>query len=276
MPISPRFGALLIVHAEDSRAIDRAPPPRRRPLRDVPRLAAARRGEPAIAEVIERAAPPGARTHIVHLSASDALPMIAAARATGCRSPSRPARTTSPSPPRRSPTARRRSSAARRSARPPTASCCGQGSPTARSTASSSDHSPCTAGAQGLEIGDFVVAWGGIVVAAARAVAWSGPRPPRAGIDAGDVVRWMARAPRRARRAAAQGRDRASATTPTSASSRRTTTSSSTRPRLQHRNPVTPYAGRPLAGVVRSTCLRGRRVDRDGEPGRRLLRRGEA
>ena len=27
---------------------------------------------------------------------------------------------------------------------------------------------------------------------------------------------------------------------------------------LHHRHPVTPYAGRPLAGVVRSTWLRGR------------------
>ena len=32
---------------------------------------------------------------------------------------------------------------------------------------------------------------------------------------------------------------------------------------LHHRNPVTPYAGRALAGVVRSTWLRGRRVTGD-------------
>jgi allantoinase len=45
--------------------------------------------------------------------------------------------------------------------------------------------------------------------------------------------------------------------------------------RLHHRNPVTPYAGRPLAGVVRSTWLRG--VELVGDECRgRLLSRGAA
>jgi allantoinase len=44
--------------------------------------------------------------------------------------------------------------------------------------------------------------------------------------------------------------------------------------RLEHRNPVTPYAGRELVGVVRETWLAGRRVDIDGTPQGRLLRRG--
>ena len=42
--------------------------------------------------------------------------------------------------------------------------------------------------------------------------------------------------------------------------------------RLLHRNPVTPYAGRDLTGVVRRTWLRGRAAD--GSPQGRLLRRG--
>jgi len=42
---------------------------------------------------------------------------------------------------------------------------------------------------------------------------------------------------------------------------------------LHHRNPVTPYAGRRLSGVVRSTWLRGREVDLAGPPAGRLLRR---
>ena len=45
--------------------------------------------------------------------------------------------------------------------------------------------------------------------------------------------------------------------------------------RLHHRHPVTPYAGRRLAGVVRSTWLRGRLVDGD-EPRGNLLTRGAA
>jgi allantoinase len=47
--------------------------------------------------------------------------------------------------------------------------------------------------------------------------------------------------------------------------------------RLHHRNPVTPYAGRRLDGVVRDVWLRGRRVVDAGtvtaEPTGRLLRR---
>jgi allantoinase len=43
--------------------------------------------------------------------------------------------------------------------------------------------------------------------------------------------------------------------------------------RLQHRHPVTPYRGRALVGVVRGTCLRGRRVDLDDEPRGQLLLR---
>ena len=45
--------------------------------------------------------------------------------------------------------------------------------------------------------------------------------------------------------------------------------------RLKHKNPITPYAGRTLTGVVRRTFLRGAEVDGTTPTGR-LLRRGEA
>ena len=47
--------------------------------------------------------------------------------------------------------------------------------------------------------------------------------------------------------------------------------------RLHHRNPVSAYAGRRLAGVVRETWLRGVpiRFDTEDTPRGRLLRRGE-
>ncbi|MFD0883399.1 hypothetical protein ACFQ08_02340 [Streptosporangium algeriense] len=48
------------------------------------------------------------------------------------------------------------------------------------------------------------------------------------------------------------------------------------RHRLYHRNPVTPYHGRRLTGVVRGGWLRGVRIDIDGPPRGRLLNRGEA
>jgi allantoinase len=45
--------------------------------------------------------------------------------------------------------------------------------------------------------------------------------------------------------------------------------------RLWHKNPVSAYAGRTLAGQVRRTWLRGSPVDPQGPPRGRLLRRGD-
>ena len=45
---------------------------------------------------------------------------------------------------------------------------------------------------------------------------------------------------------------------------------------LRHKNPITPYAGRALAGVVRTTWLRGVDVRDDEAPRGELLSRGEA
>jgi allantoinase len=43
---------------------------------------------------------------------------------------------------------------------------------------------------------------------------------------------------------------------------------------LHHRNPVTPYAGRTLEGLVRTTWLRGVPVDGTAPHGRLLSRAG--
>ena len=77
------FDSLMIVHAEDSHAIDRAPHPGGDQYATL--LASRPRGaeNKAIAEVIERARWTGARAHILHLSSSDALPMIASAKRDG-------------------------------------------------------------------------------------------------------------------------------------------------------------------------------------------------
>ena len=45
--------------------------------------------------------------------------------------------------------------------------------------------------------------------------------------------------------------------------------------KLKHKNPITPYDGRLLFGVVRRTFLRGREVD-GRTPAGKLLRRGAA
>jgi allantoinase len=137
-----------------------------------------------------------------------------------------------------------------------------------------SDHSPCTPELKRFELGDFGVAWGGIAsLQLGLSAVWTEARRRRGTLC--DVVRWMAERPAAIAGMQRKGHvalgyhadfcvfapDEAFVVDPG---------------RLRHRHPVTPYAGRPLAGVVHSTWLRGRRIDPDGEPGGRLLRRGEA
>ena len=79
------FDGLMLVHAEDSDAIDRAPDCSGGHYRDF--LASRPRAAEnlAVAHVIEAAGAARARAHILHLSISDALPMLAGARRDGVR-----------------------------------------------------------------------------------------------------------------------------------------------------------------------------------------------
>ena len=95
------------------------------------------------------------------------------------------------------------------------------------------------------------------------------------GFTLADVARWMAQRPR-----ALAGLDRKGGSTPRPG---RRPRGVRTGPdfvvdpaRLRHRNPITPYAGRTLTGVVRSTWLRGQRILAQGEPCGQLISRGEA
>jgi allantoinase len=45
---------------------------------------------------------------------------------------------------------------------------------------------------------------------------------------------------------------------------------------LQHKNPVSAYAGRTLTGTVRQTWLHGIPVDIEATPRGRLLKRGQS
>lgn len=45
--------------------------------------------------------------------------------------------------------------------------------------------------------------------------------------------------------------------------------------RLQHKNPVSAYGGRALAGAARSAWLNGIQIDIDDAPRGRLLKRGQ-
>jgi allantoinase len=267
------FDGLLIVHAEDSSAIERASSAHGDRYLDF--LASRPRAAEnlAIEQVIRAAERTGARVHILHLSSGDALPTIAGARRDAIRV------TAETCPHYLVLTAEEVPDGATQF------KCC----PPVREAANRellwrgledgtidcvvSDHSPCTAELKRLDTGDFGLAWGGISsLEIGLPVVWTEAR--RRGFGLRDIVRWMAEGPARLVGLARKGRidvgydadfcvfapDEARVVDPK---------------RLHHKHPVTPYEGRPLLGVVHSTWLHGEELA-DDEPRGRLLTRGGA
>ncbi|MFE0448382.1 allantoinase AllB [Streptomyces fungicidicus] len=266
------FGGLLIVHAEDPHRLAAAPqhggPKYADFLASRPRDAE----DSAVAHLVEQARRLDARVHVLHLSSSDALPLIAAAKAEGVRV------TAETCPHYLTLTAEEVPDGASEF------KCC----PPIREAANQdllwgaladgtidcvvTDHSPSTAD---LKTDDFSTAWGGISgLQLSLPAVWTEARRRGHGLE--DVVRWMSAHTARLagldglKGAIAPGRDADFAVL---APDETFTVDPAA---LQHRNRVTAYAGRTLYGVVRSTWLRGRRVVGDGEftePKGRLLTR---
>jgi allantoinase len=268
------FGALMIVHAEDAHSIDNAPSP------DGERydgfLASRPRGAEnlAIAQVIELARWTGGRAHILHLSSSDALPMIASAQRDGVHL------TVETCPHYLSFIAEEI---------PPGATqfkCCPpireagnrellwQGLADGVIDCIVSDHSPCTAELKRFDIGDFGVAWGGIAsLQLGLSAIWTEARPR--GHTLCDVARWMAEKPAQQVGFTTKGHIALgyAADFAVFAPDEAFVVDKNT---LQHRNPVSAYHDLPLRGRVRSTWLAGRKIDLAEEPRGRLLSRGTA
>ncbi|MFB7245712.1 allantoinase AllB [Streptomyces populi] len=266
------FGGLLIVHAEDPHHLAAAPQKGGRKYADF--LASRPRGaeDTAIGNLVAQAGRLGARVHVLHLSSSDALPLIAAARADGVRL------TVETCPHYLTLTAEEVPDGASEF------KCC----PPIREAANQdllwqaladgtidcvvTDHSPSTAD---LKTDDFATAWGGISgLQLSLSAVWTEARGRGHGLE--DVVRWMSS--RTAglvglgdRKGAVEaGRDADFAVL---APDETFTVDPAA---LQHRNRVTAYAGRTLSGVVKSTWLRGERIFAEGrftEPTGRLLTR---
>jgi allantoinase len=126
-----------------------------------------------------------------------------------------------------------------------------------------SDHSPAPPALKNAD-GDFFAAWGGIAsLQLGLPAVWTGAAAR--GVGLAEVARWMALAPatlarlQRRKGHIAAGRDADLVVWDPGASF-------IVDPALlQHRHPVTPYAGRRMRGVVHATYLRGRLVHRDGE-----------
>jgi len=267
------FPALLLVHAEDSESVQRAPSAHGERYADFLRSRPRGAENVAVAQVIERARWTGARVHVLHLSSSDALPMLGSARRDGVRVSVE----TCPHyltfdaetirdgatefkccPPIREADNRER---------------LWRGLADGVIDLVVSDHSPCTPELKRFDIGDFGVAWGGIAsLQLGLPAVWTAARAR--GHTLVDVVRWMAEGPadlvglRRKGRIALGGDADLCVFAPDQAFVVDAA-------RLHHRHPVTPYADRPLAGVVRGTWLRGHEVTGDRCRGT-LLTRGEA
>ncbi|GAA1211317.1 allantoinase AllB [Pseudonocardia alaniniphila] len=263
------FDGLMIVHAEDGTLVREASG--RRYLDFVasrPRAAE----DSAIAALLALARETGARVHVVHLSSADALPQLAAARADGVRV------TVETCPHYLALTAEEVPDGDTRFKCCPPVREADNRDALWRGLADGvidmvvSDHSPCTADLKQLDRGDFGAAWGGIAsLQLGLPVVWAQAR--ERGHCLADVVRWMAERPAALVGLERKGRIAAGADADLTIVAPDATF---TVGKLHHRNPITPYAGRELHGVVRSTWLRGEQVDVGGVPrGRLLSREGE-
>ncbi|MFT7839946.1 allantoinase AllB [Saccharothrix sp. BKS2] len=259
------LGALTVVHAEDPHEITEPGPGYRAFLDSRPHRAEAR----AVDSVVELAARTGARLHVLHVSSRQALDRVREAKGRGL------AVTAETCPHYLTFVAEEIADGATEF------KCC----PPIRDAANReqlwralgeglvdlvvTDHSPCT---PELKRGDFASAWGGVAsLQLGLPAVWTQAR--RRGHGLTDVVRWMATNPADLVGLTAKGRiaPGADADFAVFAPDEAFVVD---RAALHHRNPVTPYHGRPLSGVVRRTWLRGQPVD--DRPRGRLLTRGDA
>ncbi|MBT2454625.1 allantoinase AllB [Streptomyces sp. ISL-86] len=255
------FGGLLIVHAEDPHHLESAP---QNPGPKYADFLASRPKDAentAIENLIAQAKRLNARVHVLHLSSSDALPLIAAAKAEGVQI------TVESCPHFLTLTAEEVPDGATEF------KCC----PPIREAANQdllwdaladgtidcivSDHSPSTAD---LKTGDFATAWGGISsLQLGLPAIWTEAR--RRGRTLEDVARWMSAAPAAlaglgSKGAIEAGRDADFAVLAPEE------TFTVDPAELHHRNQVTAYAGKTLHGVVKSTWLRGTQIADHGTP----------
>ncbi|WP_308123678.1 allantoinase AllB [Modestobacter marinus] len=267
------FDGLLIVHAEDAHTIETSPTPHGTSYRDFLSSRPREAEDRAVARLVELARGTGCRVHVLHVSSAAVLPMIASARRDGL------AVTAETCPHYLSFRAEDiPDGATQYKCCPPIREAANQDllwQGLAEGTIDTvvSDHSPSTADLKCLDTGDFGAAWGGISsLQLGLPAVWTEAR--QRGHDLSDVVRWMSTAPAQLVGLPRKGRIATGADADLCVFAPDDTFVVDVAA-LHHKNPVTPYADRRLQGVVRSTWLRGSRVE-DGDPRGRFLVRGAA
>ena len=254
-----RFDGLMIVHAEDARALAEAPSPPSRSYADFVLSRPDEAESAAIRQVLDGARDTGARVHILHLSSAKALDLIADARAEGLPV------TVETCPHYLSFSAETIPDGASQF------KCC----PPIRDSGNRealwqalrdgiidcivSDHSPATAEEKNRGDGDLQQAWGGV---SGLQVGFSvlAHEARRRAIPLSDLSRWMSRntadlvgLDRKGR--IEVGADADFAVYDTDAEFRVEAT------RLAHRNPITAYDGLRYGGRVVRSVVRGNAID---------------
>jgi allantoinase len=253
------FDGVLIAHAEDPDVIAHATPPHGRRFADYLSSRPDAAEVDAIADLLAATAETSCRTHIVHVSSAQSLPVLAAAKAAGL--------------PVTAETCPHYLTLAAEDV-PDGATqfkCC----PPIRSEANRqglwqgladgvldcvvSDHSPCLPAMKHLETGDFGEAWGGVAsVQLSLPVMWT--EAASRGFTLTDLCRWMAAAPAALLGLPDRGEIRPGARADLAIFAPDETFVVD-RGKLLYRHPISPYHGRTLTGVVRQTWLAGAPVD---------------
>jgi allantoinase len=257
------FDGLMIAHAEDPWAIEHADAPHGRSYADFLGSRPSAAEDVAIAQLIQAARVSGARVHVVHLSSATALPLLQAAQNEGlpvsaescphylyfaaeevpdgatqfkCCPPIRDA---------------------------PNRELLWAGLQQQILGSIASDHSPCVPELKQFESGDFGAAWGGVSsLQLGLPAVWTQARLRH--FELTDVVRWMAHGPARLAGLDRKGRIAVGVDADFCVLAPDATFTVDVS-ELHYKNPVSPYAGAQLNGVVRSTWLRGRQISSHGD-----------
>ena len=264
LPVVARLGLPLLAHAElPARLREPGSPRDPRDYRTWLESRPAESETAAIDLLIQLAAEYGAHVHIVHLASADALSRLSAAREKGVRV------TVETCP-------HYLSFAAEEIAKGATLFKCAppirerahrerlwDGLASGRIDLIATDHSPAPAVLKHVGDGDFLRAWGGIAsLQLGLSAVWTGASARLLPFDR--IAAWMAAAPARL---AGLARSKGAIETGLDADlvlwdpEAETAVDPSS---LQHRHPITPYAGMRLRGRVRTTLVRGDVVFDDG------------